>query len=106
MTISITHGEPVTHFFLIAYPKRPYNEPRGCDGKTIIELKDEKTKKVINARFFGSFDIPIEEFSTRVGLARLAYGVEAPILKEALLKKYPELHNPGAIVEYWILKRI
>ena len=106
MTITINHGEPVSPFFLIAFPKREYPEPRGNDGKTTIQLKDEKNKKVINAAFFGSFDIPIEEFSTRTGLARLAYGVEAPILKEALLKKYPELNKPGAIVEYWILKRI
>lgn len=106
MTISITHGQPQTPFFLIAFPKREYNEPRGCDGKTIIQLKDEKNKTVTNARFFGSYDIPIEEFSSRTGLALLAYGVEAPLLEKALLKKYPELHNPGAIVEYWILKKV
>lgn len=106
MTITINHGSPNTPFFMVAFPKRQYTEPRGCDGKTTITLVDEKAKTNIIAAFFGCYEVEISDFHKYNSYARLAYGISATELKTALLKKYPELNSPGAIVEYWILKRI
>jgi hypothetical protein len=106
MEITITHGEPKTPFFMIAFPKRSYDIPRGCDGSTIIQLQDDKNNKTIRAAYFGCFEFNMADLQNRDAISRLAYGVKGDYLKQNLMNKYPELRHEQAVVEFWILKRI
>lgn len=104
MILTVNQSEPDSPYFLVAMPKRSYDEPRGYDGSTIVELRDKG--QVTKAAFYGYFEVSMFEFEMFDSYARIAYGVSAKTVKSQLLKKYPELNNPGAKVEYWILKRI
>lgn len=107
MTIEINHGEPKTPYFVIAQPKRTYNEPRGGMPRPVVVFKDEKTGSVLfKAEFHGNINYTMDELVKSNTLPLLAYGCKADFLKEHLIKKYPELNKPDAIVEFWILKRI
>jgi hypothetical protein len=104
MTITIDHGLPNSPYFLIAQPKRSYDEPRGCNGETIVNL--QFNKQIIKTAYFSCLQFDIREIQNYNAISLLAYGINAEKLKEELIKKYPELEKPGALVEYWILKRV
>ena len=106
MELEVNHGLSTSQFFLIAYPKKQYAEKRNCDGSTIVKLIDKINNTSYKASYYGCYEIEFDKMQDYNSYARLAYGRSAESLKPELAKKYPELTQPGAILEYWILKRI
>jgi hypothetical protein len=107
MVIQIKHGPPNSPYFIIAQPKRQYDKPRiGTDDICFIEMDDPKgNSEKTEAKLVDMWSVHFDDFERMNGLALLAYGIAATELKEAMLKKYPELkENP--IVEYWLLRRL
>jgi hypothetical protein len=107
MTISITHGISQHKFFIIAQPKRFYEEPRrDPDHKPIIILTDPKSKKIEQAELHGICTVPICEFHHHNMLCLAAYGSDAETVKKGLLEKYSEELHEDPTVEFWLLKKI
>lgn len=105
MTIKIKHGIPKHPYFIIAQPKRSYEESRTSENKPIIELTDPITNDLIKAELQDYWTVPADDFESMRALALMAYGYHPADLKQKLLEKYPELRQ-NFIIEYWLLKRI
>ena len=101
--LTIHHGLPKNKGFLIAQPKKDWGLKRPSDGSLEIELIDPISKQTINAKYWGCFDIEIENFTKFPQFSYLAYGKDPYELLMALLEKYPELTKPLSIIEYWSL---
>jgi hypothetical protein len=105
MELTIKHGISKNEFFLIAQPKRRYEESRLGADKPIITLEDPKTGNPIKTELYEYWTATSEQFEEMNALALLAYGWPAKQLKQHLVNKYPEL-NENFVVEYWLLKRL
>ena len=107
MIINIKHGRPNSSFFIVAYPKCNYDEPRiDTKEKPNVELEDpDDATKIIKAQLWDIWTMEEKDFKNCDGLARLAYGCSAEFLKKNMMEKYPQL-NKEFIVEYWLLKRL
>jgi|WetSurMetagenome_2_1015567.scaffolds.fasta_scaffold485747_2 hypothetical protein len=108
MNIQIKHGIPNHNFFIVAQPKRSYDEARiGTENKPIVTLTDPKNpENIISAELYDYWTISSErEFIEMDGFSFMAYGVSATVLKSQLMERYPELRQ-NFIIEYWLLRKI
>lgn len=106
MLIKIQHGIPQSNYFIIAQPKREYNEPRiGIKDATMVKMTDPKSKEPTDAILVDTWTMEMKELEEMNSLALLAYGITGAQLKTLMLQKYPEL-NQNSKVEYWLMKRL
>ena len=105
MTIKIQHGSPNNDYFIIAQPRREYQEPR-IGASPVVEMTDPKNKKLVTkAVFISMWPVSMDDFEKMNGFSMLAYGISAVELKKAMFHKYPELKE-NSTIEYWLLKRL
>lgn len=106
MTISIAHGVNTSPYFTIIQPRNKFDEPIiDRTDKPIVELRDPKSKAIVNAELVDAWTMDAESFDKFNGMALLTYGMPAAELKNILLERYPQLKSEFT-VQYWLLKRI
>jgi hypothetical protein len=105
----ITHSRPEHDFFIIAQPPSvaaPTVKQLDPDyAKPVFELKDPRHDSSFTAELHDVWVFGIDDVEAMKAFSLFAYGIEAPKLKNVLLKRYPEIVETQK-VHFLLLKKL
>lgn len=110
MNEPISHGIPANNpYFIIAQPpsviKPTVDALEPGYVKPIVELKDPKTNEKHRCEVNGIWTFGIFDLDNVPQMCLLAYGLDAPKLRNVLMKRYPEIEKTQQ-VRFIILKKL